>query len=347
MKNIFLFILLTFTTPLAFSNAEQAYQFGAFKKAKALTSIQPTYPKNAARRSKEGYVVYTFIIEADGTISNPYVIDSYGLSIFEKTTLRALKKFEWQPATLNGEPVASSHQYKFSFRLSNQSARPAFVDKYKKFGHFIQEKKHEEALTVFEDVKAMKDLNFYEIAYLNVIQFYVGTIEGDLSKQIRSLNSVLRYQGGDEKKNFLPKALADALRLKLFELEAGSGYYLEAKKTYELAEEISGINAVAPYESAYKKLLALETSDIEVATLGHISGQRKWSLGLLRKAFYLDEVQGEITKVSLHCQAHYNSFPYSEGAQYNIPASWGKCEVGIVGAPDTAFRVVQLNPAAQ
>jgi protein TonB len=75
------------------------------------------YPKSAFNNNIEGRVVARFIVETDGSISNPEIIDSVSPDC-DKETLRVIYKMpRWNPGRQNGVAAASYYTLPVSFKL--------------------------------------------------------------------------------------------------------------------------------------------------------------------------------------------------------------------------------------
>jgi TonB family protein len=77
----------------------------------------PQYPLLAARNKIEGQVVLRFVVDADGKIKNPEVVEADPEGVFEESILANIEEFEFSPATLDGEPVACMMNYTLEFKL--------------------------------------------------------------------------------------------------------------------------------------------------------------------------------------------------------------------------------------
>lgn len=71
-----------------------------------IVKVAPTYPRRAAQRGIEGYVVVEFVVSTLGTVENPKVIDANPPNIFDNAALRAVSKFKYKPKMVDGKPVA-------------------------------------------------------------------------------------------------------------------------------------------------------------------------------------------------------------------------------------------------
>lgn len=79
---------------------------------------EPRYPLQAARRAQQGFVVLSFDIETDGSISNIAIVDSLPAGPFDAVSVAALQDWQYTPATVDGEPVREEGVLThFHFRL--------------------------------------------------------------------------------------------------------------------------------------------------------------------------------------------------------------------------------------
>ncbi|MBK5195983.1 MAG: TonB family protein [Proteiniphilum sp.] len=82
------------------------------------------YPPDAVARDAQGLVVYTFVVEKDGTLSNFNMIHPAD-SLLNEEALRILQQMPpWRPARFKGEIVRSESYVPMYFKL-NKNARAA------------------------------------------------------------------------------------------------------------------------------------------------------------------------------------------------------------------------------
>lgn len=69
-----------------------------------LVRVQPEYPERCAARGLSGSVVVEFDIDRYGAVINPHILDDSDGSCFRRSALRAIKRFKYKPAVINGQP---------------------------------------------------------------------------------------------------------------------------------------------------------------------------------------------------------------------------------------------------
>ena len=84
----------------------------------AKTQKAPEYPPAALAARFDGKVLVTLSILPDGKIGDVKVTESDHPNVgFEDATLKAVKQWEFTPATKDGKPVEYETSYRLSFRL--------------------------------------------------------------------------------------------------------------------------------------------------------------------------------------------------------------------------------------
>lgn len=83
-----------------------------------IVRVQPQYPRRAAERGIEGYVIVELTVTEAGTTTDIRVIEGQPEGIFDRAAIRAAEKFKYKPKVVNGKPVpVSGVLYQFTFEL--------------------------------------------------------------------------------------------------------------------------------------------------------------------------------------------------------------------------------------
>jgi protein TonB len=86
-----------------------------------IVRVTPQYPLRASERGIEGWVEVEFTISKLGTVKDPRVINSHPSSIFDRSALKAIRKWKYNPKIEDGEPVERPGiKVRLKFELSDQ-----------------------------------------------------------------------------------------------------------------------------------------------------------------------------------------------------------------------------------
>ncbi|MGK0296621.1 MAG: protein TonB [Gammaproteobacteria bacterium] len=85
-----------------------------------IVSINPDYPVSAIARNIEGYVTLEYTVGKDGATRDIRVIESYPSSTFDKSAIRALERYKYQPAIFNGKAIESrGYQIRLTYKMED------------------------------------------------------------------------------------------------------------------------------------------------------------------------------------------------------------------------------------
>jgi protein TonB len=85
-----------------------------------IVRVNPQYPLRASERGIEGWVEVEFTISKLGTVKDPFVLNSHPSSIFDRSALKAIRKWKYNPKIEDGEPTERPGvKVRLKFDLSN------------------------------------------------------------------------------------------------------------------------------------------------------------------------------------------------------------------------------------
>ena len=85
-----------------------------------IVRVSPQYPLRASERGIEGWVEVEFTISKLGTVKDPFVLNSHPSSIFDRSALKAIRKWKYNPKIEDGEPIERPGvKVRLKFDLSN------------------------------------------------------------------------------------------------------------------------------------------------------------------------------------------------------------------------------------
>ncbi len=79
--------------------------------------LDPDYPDAALRKSIEGWVELSYVITADGKVTNIKVLDSTPAGVFDAAASKALSRLRYKPTLQAGKPIAVSTKVRIAFRM--------------------------------------------------------------------------------------------------------------------------------------------------------------------------------------------------------------------------------------
>lgn len=86
----------------------------AFAEApKAVKIVAPEYPRGAERRKIEGFVVIKFDINADGSTTNPTVVEAQPAGVFDAAAIKAVGNWQFESSSAG----AMAEKKKLRFEL--------------------------------------------------------------------------------------------------------------------------------------------------------------------------------------------------------------------------------------
>ena len=85
-----------------------------------IVRVTPQYPLRASERGIEGWVEVVFTISKLGTVKDATVMNSSPSSIFDRSALKAIRKWKYNPKIEDGEPIERPGvKVRLKFDLSN------------------------------------------------------------------------------------------------------------------------------------------------------------------------------------------------------------------------------------
>jgi protein TonB len=79
--------------------------------------VTADYPPEAARKGVEGSVDVSFTISPQGKVSDVMVTSAVPSDIFNRAAIAAVRRWKYEPKTVNGVPVEAHQQLRLQFKL--------------------------------------------------------------------------------------------------------------------------------------------------------------------------------------------------------------------------------------
>ncbi len=85
--------------------------------AQLLKSVAPSYPPEAFRSRRQGWVEVQFTITVDGKVTNAKVTNAQPSRMFDQAALEAVRRWTFKPRMVNGKPVEEQATRRIEFKL--------------------------------------------------------------------------------------------------------------------------------------------------------------------------------------------------------------------------------------
>ncbi|UTA47611.1 energy transducer TonB [Simiduia sp. 21SJ11W-1] len=337
MTRALAFIILT----LAISNNLAA---DILTDAKAVERMAPRYPLKELQSNREGWAVISYVIDKDGSVIDPKIDDSTGVSSFEKAALKVVKKWKYEPATLNGEPVQQCRtraKITFAIRGNTATATPKFVRNFKKIVAFIDANELTEAETHLNDLRELSSWNLYEDAWYWYLKSHLDRKKGDYQSTYSSLKRAVAYEG-----NYLPDNEYLSSLETLFLLDVHYQHYAEALRTYEQIKALSDEIDPKTQKTAETIQAQLDSHltlkmDIQLDTNG------QWHFELPRRRFSIGSGIESLDSFEARCDAKRQIVSIEKKQVWSVPSSWGRCTLYLEGEAGKSVELLLVpNPSS-
>jgi TonB family protein len=344
-------VLIAFALVAFGARAQEGAQ-STYLPATFLEGSELVYPPAAEEKGFEGWVEVSFIISADGGVIEPIIEDSSGGAEFEQEALRVIRSRKFEPATLNGKPVEQAERrtlFVFAVEEGPSTVRPEFAKARDdvldliRIGEVDQAGERLTALRAEPRANLAEDASFWWVNYA----YLEASGNGDPNAMRESLERALGPVGASEPMS--PDAVVVGYE-RLYALLVQQRDVSAAIDTFERLEASEVARQSSVYEQAvgnmrqhYESLVGLIDGPNMLVTPARVGGNSYWTHDLLRRAFGIGEIQGDLELVDIRCDrgtSRHTSI--SDENTWNIPASWGDCVVYIKGAEGATFNFYEL-----
>jgi TonB family protein len=330
------------------AQAQAAPEAALHTNARPLYRNPPDYPRRAIQRRQEGWVDVSFVVERDGSVSDPVVESSSGVTELEQAALDAVLTWQYRPATRNGQPVQQC-EVRSRLTFSIETGRPSRASSKFRRRHRAIEKlvdRHElvPALAATRDLLATTALNQYETArawaLYAIIEQKMGAAPPQRLDALRRATASSHMIGGPMHRSLLENLLDVELQLRHYHRAIEVAGRLRGEVPEEARrEELAGIIA---------ELFAFRDSDSYLAVSGQIETMAVspdhvpfWTHQPLRRQFGIEDVNGRISGIDVRCQWHRALLTHDPQLAVRLADDWGDCDVYIYGEPGTTFTLVE------
>lgn len=320
-----------------------------FKSATPRVYKAPQYPRRMAELGGEGWVLLSFVVTRDGTVRDPVVLDSSRRE-FERPALDSVRSFEYEPAEVDGQPVSSilpMFLITFALEPPSDGARPEFVQRFRRLQRSLDRGDLDGAAKALELLDTQGALNLYEDAYLWWARAMLHRAHGNLRGWRESMLRAVAYAGPGRPGGLPAETHKTALEL-LYGDYTRTGELAAALGIFDQLSTLVGPGKESPELQAHVETVRNTLAgDGMLRAEGYIAGDRPWPQTLWRDGFEFADIVGRLEKLSLWCENRALELEIDPESSWQIPASWGACQLYVRGEPGTSFSLLEYSSAAE
>jgi len=82
--------------------------------------VAPEYPPAAVRQGVEGFAEVRFTVTAKGTVTDVSIVESTPPDMFDKAAIDAVRRWRYEPRTVDGQPTETQLQVRLQFRMDSK-----------------------------------------------------------------------------------------------------------------------------------------------------------------------------------------------------------------------------------
>lgn len=347
LNNLIKLLLMGALSTCAFSSfavdtATLAKQLKTIEPPKPIKRVNPKYPMEAARDGRTGWAKFSFIVEPDGSVSNILTMDSSGSKDLERASIKAIKRWKYEPATIDGKPVQRCfNTVQLDFAIQGNDAygvRRKFRSKYNDAEEALNANDLEQVKVIIDELSSMRNRYVAEHNYLQSLKSSYFKAKGDKVRQLQSLSSIHFFL--DSKKS---EAHQHSVLHQQFVLSVELN---RLKQAFDVYEKLQALPAAQNYMNAYRETLdnvtAFVSSDNNIVVNSFIEEQPYWSHSLVRNKFTFANIEGALSKLEVRCNNKYHVFNINDESTWQVPKAWQGCSLVVYGEKDTRFTLVEL-----
>ncbi len=302
--------------------------------------IEPKYPLSAARSGREGWAIFSFVINEEGRVEDVLVKETSGSKDLTKSAKRAIENWRYKPAMADGKAIQQCvNTVQMDFRMigdSTQGVSRKFKRKYKKAIAALDAKNYNKLDELLTQLQNNKSMHLSEYNFMQILMADYAKALGNKEKQLQHLNRVAMALGPmrDEKQKL-------SILYRTFGLQVELSQFQAAYRTYE---ELITLPAAKPYLAEFSEIIAkiddVISSDKNLVIPASINNDF-WSADLVRNEFSLVDVEGALHTLDVRCANKRHVYTIEENSTWKVPSSWKNCSIYVYGEPKTQFNLIE------
>lgn len=321
----------------------------------AIERKNPRYPREAQNAGMEGWVRVRFAVDERGRPKDIEVYRSSGVGrvheLFERETVRALKRWKFEPAVLDGEPTSYDNFFQtMLFSIAGENDKPRLTRTF--HNHLtatinaIEAGDLDAARVSLDELEAQEIRFLSEHAFLATTQAMYWQATGDHDQALEAAEQALwlfddQMTAGVEERVLRIAAL----------LNAHENNYHEALERFDALLALTGpLESDDPLFQLDERIKAALAAEEPVVTEGAIErcalcrGETYlFGRDLNRNRFLVEVESGSVESVRVSCPPAHVSLAWGQDVVWNLAQDPADCSVSLRGEPGTQVRLVELR----
>ena len=325
------------------TDTEQEVAVETYDPPVPLEKENPRYPREAVKQGIEGWVTLHYMVSPSGTPYEIEIVDSSGNKSLEQAAKRAAKKYQYEPAQMNGSPIDAGAATRIIFALSGGTTGVSakFWKLYRRFQKSAQNGNLKDMEVLITKINDFETRDLYEASIRYIAQgSYAQLIndhEGARLAFTRALDLDEDLDGA-----YLTKKQRPKLLVALMQAQVATQHFKDALDTWKklavLIEDPQRKGRLQRQADQIQQFIE-EGGPIEVT--GRIRGHYRYKYRLIGNSFSVSSINGRLAEAQIYCDRGMKGFALEEDMSYEIPEELGECNLIIIGDPETTFTVFE------
>lgn len=308
-----------------------------------LEKEKPRYPQEALTQGIEGWVTLHYMVSPSGSPYEVEVVDSSGNKSLERAAKRAAKKYQYEPAELNGSPIdaGAATRITFSFAENPIEVSRMFSRIYRRFQRAAQNRELKEMGTLIQEINALETRSLFQASMRYVAQGLYAQLINDQEGVRLAFTRALDLDE-DQDGAYLTEPQRPNLLVALMQAQVATQHFKDALDTWKKL-------AVLIEDPQRKSLLQRQADQIQqfiqeggpIEVTGRIRGHYRYKYRLIGNSFSVSSINGRLAEAQIYCDRGMKGFALEEDMSYEIPEELGECNLIIIGDPETTFTIFQ------
>ena len=336
-------VMSAFATSESDTDTRQNVAIETYDPPEPLDKETPRYPLDARRDGIEGWVTLHYMVSPSGSPYEIEVVDSSGNKSLEREAKRAAKKYQYEPARLNGLPIdaGASTRITFSFVESANKVSQRFSKLYRRFREAAKNQKLKEMKALISEINNLETQSLFEASIRYTAQATYAQLIGDQEGVRLAFERAIDL---DEAQNgrYLTESQRLAIFFALMQAQVATQHFKDALANWEkLQVLIDDPRRKSSLQRQVDQIQQVVRAGGPIEVMGRIRGSYTYKYRLVSNSFSVSSIYGRLAEARIYCDRGTKGFTLQEGMSYEIPEELRECDLLIIGDPETTFTIFE------